>query len=148
MEIAQSLVVNFVVFRRKVELQSFYSAILILSPPSSSKLLQLLVLLIFKFFFLVTAAPMEYGHSQTRDQDGAAAAGLYPSLLCDPCTNKEKKSTRTLALQTCVNKHSPYFSPCLVCSPSYFKPGNFQDQPGSHSAPSTLLLTHSSHFLI
>ena len=31
-EIAQSLVVNFVVFRREVELQSFYSAILI---PSS-----------------------------------------------------------------------------------------------------------------
>ena len=31
-EIAQSLVVNFVVFRREVELQSFYSAILILSP--------------------------------------------------------------------------------------------------------------------
>ena len=30
-EIAQSLVVNFVVFRREVELQSFYSAILILS---------------------------------------------------------------------------------------------------------------------
>ena len=30
-EIAQSLVVNFVVFRREVELQSFYSAILI--PP-------------------------------------------------------------------------------------------------------------------
>ena len=28
-EIAQSLVVNFVVFRREVELQSFYSAILI-----------------------------------------------------------------------------------------------------------------------
>ena len=32
MKIAQSLVVNFVVFRREVELQSFYSAILILSP--------------------------------------------------------------------------------------------------------------------
>ena len=31
-EIAQSLVVNFVVFRREVELQSFYSAILIPSP--------------------------------------------------------------------------------------------------------------------
>ena len=31
MEIAQPLVVNFVVFRREVELQSFYSAILILS---------------------------------------------------------------------------------------------------------------------
>ena len=31
-EIAQSLVVNFVVFRREVELQSFYSTILILSP--------------------------------------------------------------------------------------------------------------------
>ena len=30
MEIAQPLVVNFVVFRREVELQSFYSAILIL----------------------------------------------------------------------------------------------------------------------
>ena len=30
-EIAQSLVVNFVVFRREVELQSFYSPILILS---------------------------------------------------------------------------------------------------------------------
>ena len=28
-EIAQSLVVNFVVFRREIELQSFYSAILI-----------------------------------------------------------------------------------------------------------------------
>ena len=33
MEIAQLLVVNFVVFRREVELQSFYSAILILSLP-------------------------------------------------------------------------------------------------------------------
>ena len=32
MEMAQSLVVNFVVFRREVELQSFYSAILIPSP--------------------------------------------------------------------------------------------------------------------
>ena len=32
MEIAQLLVVNFVVFRREVEFQSFYSAILILSP--------------------------------------------------------------------------------------------------------------------
>lgn len=31
-EIAQSLVVNFVFFRREVELQSFYSAILIPSP--------------------------------------------------------------------------------------------------------------------
>ena len=31
-EIAQSLVVNFVVFRREVELQSFYSAILIPCP--------------------------------------------------------------------------------------------------------------------
>ena len=31
-EIAQHLVVNFVVFRREVELQSFYSAILIPSP--------------------------------------------------------------------------------------------------------------------
>ena len=34
-EIAQSLVVNFVVFRRGVELQSFYSAILIPSPQCS-----------------------------------------------------------------------------------------------------------------
>ena len=32
MKYAQSLVVNFVVFRREVELQSFCSAILILSP--------------------------------------------------------------------------------------------------------------------
>ena len=32
METAQPLVVNFVVFRREVELQSFYSAILIPSP--------------------------------------------------------------------------------------------------------------------
>ena len=31
MEIAQSLVVNFVIFRREIELQSFYSAVLILS---------------------------------------------------------------------------------------------------------------------
>ena len=31
MEIAQALVMNFVVFRREVELQSFYSTILILS---------------------------------------------------------------------------------------------------------------------
>ena len=34
---AQSLVVNFVVFRREVELQSFYSAILIPSPLSIFK---------------------------------------------------------------------------------------------------------------
>ena len=32
MKSAQSLVVNFVIFRREVELQSFYSAILIPSP--------------------------------------------------------------------------------------------------------------------
>ena len=37
MGIAQLLVVNFVVFRREVELQSFYSAILILSPILSVK---------------------------------------------------------------------------------------------------------------
>ena len=34
MKSAQPLVVNFVVFRREVEFQSFYSAILILSPVS------------------------------------------------------------------------------------------------------------------
>ena len=36
-EIAQSLVMNFVVFRREVELQSFYSAILIPSLSCSQK---------------------------------------------------------------------------------------------------------------
>ena len=45
-EIAQSLVVNFVVFRREVELQSFYSTILIPSPPLG------LVLLLLHFTYI------------------------------------------------------------------------------------------------
>ena len=36
LKIAQALVVNFVVFRIEVELQSFYSAILISSPPHNN----------------------------------------------------------------------------------------------------------------
>ena len=46
---AQPLVVNFVVFRREVELQSFYSAILIPSPDYQCFLKFLLYILFFKF---------------------------------------------------------------------------------------------------
>ena len=48
MKSAQSLVVNFVVFRREVELQSFYSAILIPSLTSNSNVL-------FKYVHLISA---------------------------------------------------------------------------------------------
>ena len=68
MKIAQNLVVNFVVFRREIDLQSFYSAIL------------------FHFFFFFVcvfaiswAAPAAYGGSQARGQIGAVATGLRQS---------------------------------------------------------------------
>ena len=72
MEIAQSLVVNFVVFRREVELQSFYSAVLILS------FLQVFIYL-FCLFAFSRDAPAAHGGSQARGRIRAVATSLHQS---------------------------------------------------------------------
>ena len=56
-EIAQSLVMNFVVFRREVELQTFSSAILILSSPIVFILHHSIYMLMFDRESAVTCFP-------------------------------------------------------------------------------------------